>query len=375
MTARTAAPRSTPPAPSPSATPRPAGATPFDGPANGSRAFRWLAGDHADHGRYTDMHARFRAPYLFGAAIGGTCLLTAVWFGWWLVVLVAVATATMGVGVRAGTGSARPEVVGAVSFSLLELNLAVSVALSGGARSPLLALMVVPVFTQAVCFRPRVTVVGVTLSAGLMAAAVLAARPGAPAVPAALYVVSWLALLSCLSLAAYYLAAADLSSRGDAVVDPLTGLFNRKALQARFADVRAQALALDLPVAVAMCDVDRFKAVNDAFGHDRGDVVLQELAYRLRKELRTYDLVYRMGGEEFLVLLPGHDAAAATAVATRLREVVVESPVAGLDVTVSIGVSSARGAAVDLGELTRTADAALYDAKRAGRDRVVTAAG
>jgi len=292
-----------------------------------------------------------------------------------LAVLVVVAVATMGAGIAAARRSARPELVGAASFGLLEVNLAVSVALSGGARSPLLALMAVPVSTQAVCFRPRVTLAGVGLSAVLMAAAVLTASAAAPvaAVPGLLYAVAYLALLACLSLAAYHLAAADLTARGEAVLDPLTGLFNRKALQARFGDIRAQARTLDVPVAVAMCDVDRFKAVNDTHGHDRGDLVLQELAYRLRAVLRTYDLIYRMGGEEFLILLPGRDLPAAAAMADRLRVEVAAAPLAGLAVTVSIGVSSARGDGIDLTELTHAADQALYTAKHAGRNQVATA--
>lgn len=332
----------------------------------------WLTGDHADRARYLDMQTRFRAPYLFGIAIGGTSLIAAGWYGWRLVALVVLASLVMVAGVALGHRSARPEVSSAAAFVLLEVDLAVSVGVSGGARSPLLALMAVPVFTQAVCFRPVVTRSGVVLSALLAVLAVLGARElsAVAAVPAFLYLVSYLALLACLSLAAYYLAAADLASRGAAAVDPLTGLFNRAALEARFAEVRAQAIALDLPVAVVMCDLDEFKGVNDTHGHDRGDRVLLEFSVRLRSALRTPDLIYRLGGDEFLVLLPDHDLDAAEGMAERVRQQVATTPVAGLPVTMSAGVSSARGAAIDLAALMKGADVALYRAKTSGRDRV-----
>jgi diguanylate cyclase (GGDEF)-like protein len=341
-------------------------------------AIAWLRGDHADRARYADMHGRFADAWLFGALIGGTSLLTAWWAGWPLVALVVLAAVVMQGGIalhrRAGDGA---EVVGAVAFGLLEVDLAASVLLSGGSGSPLLPLLVVPVFTQAVCFRPQVIWSSVGFSMALAVAAVLGAAQLGPApttTPSWVHLVSYGALLLSLALAGQYLAASDLTSRGAAVVDPLTGLFNRSALTTRFADVQAQAAALGTPVAVVMCDVDHFKRVNDTHGHRRGDDVLQALAGTLRATLRTSDLIYRVGGEEVLVLLPGHDLPAAAAVAERLRQAVAATPMSGLDVTISAGVAAARGADVDLAGLSGRADGALYLAKRAGRDRVREAA-
>ncbi len=166
------------------------------------------------------------------------------------------------------------------------------------------------------------------------------------------------------------LLGAELQSRGEAVVDPLTGLFNRKALGGRFAEAAAQATVLGGWVSVVLCDLDHFKTVNDRYGHDRGDVVLREAAYRMRKTLRTFDLVYRIGGEEFLILLPGQDLASAVIVAERLVDDIAADAIDGLPLTMSAGVASGRGADLVLEPLMKRADVALYAAKAAGRNRV-----
>ena len=341
--------------------------------AAATRAF--LEGDSGDRARYRDMHRRFAAAPLFGAAIGGTSVVTSVWAGWRLVVLVLLATATMAVAISCSRRSRTPEIVGAIAFVALEVNLALSVVVSGGAHSPLLALMVVPVFTQAVCFRPKATSVFVGLSLAAATAAVvgaLALEP-APDIPDAVHLLSFAALLASLAVAANWLASSDLSSRDDALIDELTGLLNRKALSRRFPELKAQAVARAESLALVMCDVDHFKAVNDSYGHERGDHVLREVADRLRLELRTSDLVYRFGGEEFLILLPGHDIDDALLVAERLRKAVAAAEPAGLRVTLSAGAASVRGADVRFKDIVGAADAALYEAKRAGRNRVCSA--
>ena len=339
--------------------------------------WRWLCGGASDRARYLDMHGRFANAHLFGIAMGGTTVLAAFTYGWWLVALMAVASATMAGGMAVSSRWSRPEPVGAVTFLLLQVNIAVSVLLSGGVESPLLSLMVVPVFTQAVCFRPQVTLAWVSTSGLLAVGAVVAADVLAPvpASPKLLSVVSHLALLFCLALAARDLASSDVSSRDEAVLDPLTGLFNRKALEKHFADARARARRVDGEIGMVMCDLDRFKDVNDTYGHVRGDLVLTELATQLRESVRESDLIYRLGGEEFLVLLPDHGTAAAAAVAERVRAHISAHPLADLPIRISAGVTSARGRAIDFTRMAREADGALYDAKRGGRNRVHTALG
>ncbi len=134
------------------------------------------------------------------------------------------------------------------------------------------------------------------------------------------------------------------------------------------------------PLAVIACDLDHFKRVNDTLGHAAGDEVLRTLAQRLRQATRRYDVVGRVGGEEFLLLLPGCDARLAVRVAERARELVASKPFSAQGVpvraTMSFGVavlaSGERVEGVDrvIETLLEAADQALYSAKRAGRNRV-----
>ena len=159
--------------------------------------------------------------------------------------------------------------------------------------------------------------------------------------------------------------------RGAGVVDELTGLLNRTALRARLLELDAQAVGVSHALAILLIDLDHFKQINDVAGHTRGDAVLREAAARLRAGLRSFESAYRVGGEEFLVLLPGGDAGAAVAVAERLRRAIGSAPCAGLDVTISVGVAVAGpGQPFDYRDVFARADAALYEAKRSGRDRV-----
>lgn len=147
--------------------------------------------------------------------------------------------------------------------------------------------------------------------------------------------------------------------------DPLTGLGNRRMLVDSVTRATEQ-------ISVVFVDVDRFKDVNDRFSHEVGDDVLRRLALILRTQCRADDVVIRYGGDEFVVLVSG-DAAAADGIAHRLHDAVRRTPwqqlAPGLDLTVSVGVARSVTASVALA----TADAALYAAKRAGRDRVVSA--
>ena len=122
------------------------------------------------------------------------------------------------------------------------------------------------------------------------------------------------------------------------------------------------------PVSVVLADVDHFKKVNAEHGHAVGDAVLRDIAHVLRGSLRSFELLYRFGGEEFLLLLPGAHEDVAARIATTLRTAVESRRPAGLPVTASFGVATAAGD--DLSTLIARADAALYAAKAAGRNRV-----
>jgi diguanylate cyclase (GGDEF)-like protein len=130
------------------------------------------------------------------------------------------------------------------------------------------------------------------------------------------------------------------------------------------------------PMSCLMIDLDQFKLVNDTYGHDIGDLALRQVAATLRKEARTEDLVCRMGGEEFLVIAPDTTLAAAMHLAERLRSAVSRTPFSTGAVshtsTVSVGVAQRDRAMTHIDELLKVADEGLYEAKRAGRNRVAT---
>jgi diguanylate cyclase (GGDEF)-like protein len=152
--------------------------------------------------------------------------------------------------------------------------------------------------------------------------------------------------------------------------DALTGLSNRRAILTQLGGMVSAARRHGHPLSIAILDLDHFKRINDTHGHKTGDEVLVASAHVLRSHLRAEDQLGRLGGEEFLVLLPDTDAAAAHHVASKLR---AELAAAGtpVPVTVSIGVATWDGEAPE--DLLHRADEALYAAKAAGRDRVMAA--
>lgn len=157
-----------------------------------------------------------------------------------------------------------------------------------------------------------------------------------------------------------------------ATTDPLTGVANRRAfdhsLQLELAIVERRGT----PLSLLMLDVDHFKRINDTFGHEGGDKVLVAIAQMLNGCARVIDVVARVGGEEFAVILPNTDAEGAQEVAERMRIAVARSNWLGQPTTISIGVATLQEKE-DAASLYARADAALYAAKTSGRDRVVTA--
>lgn len=165
-----------------------------------------------------------------------------------------------------------------------------------------------------------------------------------------------------------------------ALTDPLTGAFNRRYLDIHMPRLFERAKKGARHLSVMMVDIDYFKKVNDTYGHAVGDDVLRELVVRLNKSLRSFDLVARMGGEEFAVILPEADNETALMVAARLCKVMAETPIrlsalsVDLSVTVSIGVASLGDNDESGAETLKRADEALYRAKNGGRNRVEVAA-
>ena len=158
--------------------------------------------------------------------------------------------------------------------------------------------------------------------------------------------------------------------------DALTGLDNRRHLNERIDEMFAHAKRLEEPFSIVMCDLDKFKSVNDTYGHQAGDEVLKQLALLLREEAREIDRVGRYGGEEFMLLLPGAELDDAVSFAERVRKRIeghtFTFPGGTLTRTSSFGVAGWPHPKIrECDDLVRTADDALYVAKETGRNKVI----
>lgn len=160
-----------------------------------------------------------------------------------------------------------------------------------------------------------------------------------------------------------------------ALSDPLTALPNRRAAEIRLAEEFARARRSGENFAIAICDLDRFKLVNDHYGHETGDIVLQQAAAILHGQMRDGDWIARWGGEEFFIYLHKVDGPQGFAAMDRLRQAYAVRPIttahASLNLTLSSGVSVFNGGDKTITRILAEADSALYEAKNAGRDRVV----
>jgi len=165
-----------------------------------------------------------------------------------------------------------------------------------------------------------------------------------------------------------------------AVTDALTGLHNRRYMAGQLQALMSRAGQGGDSVAVLVMDIDHFKLVNDGFGHDAGDEVLREFAVRLATNVRAIDLPCRLGGEEFVVVMPGASLEDATHVADRIRRDVggqpfpIMSGAEGLTVTVSVGVAASTGVDDTPDALLKRADEGVYEAKARGRNQVIARA-
>jgi len=154
--------------------------------------------------------------------------------------------------------------------------------------------------------------------------------------------------------------------------DALTGIGNRRLLMERLKEETARAERMGRPLTLAIADVDRFKSINDAHGHDAGDKTLIEIAATIEASVREYDVCGRWGGEEFLVIMPEIGAVEGAAVIERVRQAVrgLQVNIGGQVIAISLSFGIAqRHAGESLSETINRADAALFAAKRAGRDR------
>ena len=159
-----------------------------------------------------------------------------------------------------------------------------------------------------------------------------------------------------------------------AIMDPLTGAFNRRHMEGSLGDAIERQRRSSAPASLLLIDVDHFKRINDQLGHAKGDGVLKGIVSVVGKRSRKLDLLFRIGGEEFMLLLPDTQEAAAAILAEQLRASIAKSPLLdGRRVTVSVGVGELQpGESMD--SWIKHTDDALYAAKNAGRNRVARAA-
>jgi len=335
----------------------------------------WIFGEDLDRERLLDMDRRL-APVRRNALmmVGGGLLVAGPWTGWWTVIPLVLAAVLFTVANRRGVKARRPEYPILGAWIASEAILAGAIVLAGGTKMVPLGLFVIPIVTLPSRFSARVVKLGAAIAVIFLNAVAFGTGAGAVIHNPTLVIAPSVTVIA-VAMLLVALMRSDIEHRDECVIDQLTGLLNRKALATRSDELEQQSAITGEPVGVIVCDLDHFKAVNDRHGHAAGDAVLSQVAYRLRKRLRAFDLVYRLGGEEFLVLVPGADLVEAAELAEALREAVSGEPLTeDYAVTMSFGVSaSQRGQLFDYEAAFHAADDALYRAKQRGRDRVCVA--
>jgi len=328
--------------------------------------------EEARRERLLDMEERLRR-YRF-ACFGILALALALGassVGWWWIAPLGAGLAGFAIADRFVRTSPRPAVWVAGAWAALPVLLAAAVLVTGKAESPVLVWFALPAVTLGFRFEPRGMIFGTAfVLATFLAAAVLPDQAAAWDNRQVLLADAALVISTVILSGA--LVESDRAHRRRSTLYPLTGLFNRTALEQRLGELEGQPCVPDegLTHAFLLCDLDHFKRVNDQLGHAAGDAVLQDVAYTMRAALRAGDSIYRVGGEEILVILPGAGRESALEIAERLRTEVRERRPVGVPVSVSIGVAVAEADAVDTDDLLARADAALYAAKAGGRNLV-----
>jgi diguanylate cyclase (GGDEF)-like protein len=327
----------------------------------------WLCPTPLDRARLLELDGRLRPAMACGITV--IVLLLIIGRPWALLPVPAFILIA-GVLPRLAPRMRRPEYAMLGAGVLLFASLAAATAKSGGLGSPLFVWSLAPALGIATRFTDVRRIVSVAGAALITFISVLVVADPHAIGREPLELLGFIAAFVSFTAISTMLVNVEVQYRGESVLDPLTGLLNRRALASRFDELAQQAALLGTSLCVVACDLDHFKRINDRFGHQAGDAVLKDVAYEMRKALRQFELVYRVGGEEFLILFAGLDAIQGAERAERVRTRILLARPGGLDVTMSMGVSSARGGASTLAALHEEADAALYTAKRNGRNRV-----
>lgn len=315
------------------------------------------------------MHERMLPVAQKTGVLLGVCLLPGLVGAphpWWALTVIAVGLLQYAVMQLRVPRMARPELGVFASFLVLQAFCTTGVLLAGRVPDGGMFILIWPIIGFATRLPTRAVVPCTAWSCALLVAAYLTTDlHGTLADPAPVTV--GLALFISAAALVTTLRNSDAANHSAAILDPLTGLRNRTALERRVEGLEAGHDG----VTVVVLDIDHFKRVNDARGHDAGDAVLRGLADSLAEQLRPDDELYRLGGEEFVAILPHATAEEGRAVADRLLATVRRRPVAGSVLTISAGVAAvAPDAEFSWRRVYRRADAALYAAKEGGRDQI-----
>jgi diguanylate cyclase (GGDEF)-like protein len=325
--------------------------------------------------RLLDMEQRVRRYRAACFAILALALASAgPEVGWLWLVPLAAGFAGFAVADRFMQASERPWLWVAAAWGALPLLLGGAVIATGGPTSPVLMWFALPAVTLGARFDPWGMVVGTAYLISVFLLSTVAVDPAGASAHSQTLVADVALVLSTVILSGA-LVESDKAHRRRSTIDPLTGLLNRNALEQRLTELQGTPCddARGRSHALLLCDLDHFKRVNDQLGHAAGDSVLQDVAYTMRSVLRAGDSIYRIGGEEILVVLPGASEQDAVGVAERLRQAVRKRRPAGVNVTISIGAAVTKPSVVNTDDLVARADAALYAAKDGGRDQVFVA--
>jgi diguanylate cyclase (GGDEF)-like protein len=335
----------------------------------------WLCREDVDRERLLDMEERLKPVRAVAMGVLALALVAgAPWVGWWTLLPLVFAAGLFAFADRMLERTERPEYILFAAWAGSEVTIAAAVALTGGPEVATLSWIAIPVVTLSARFSLRGVIVGVAIAIGCLFAVAFGTDASAVIDQPPLVIAPFALILATAALSTA-LMRSDVQHRGEAVIDPLTGMLNRNALANRVSELRQQSEVTGERVGVIVGDLDHFKRINDSHGHAAGDAVLTDVAYMLRKQLRAFDLAYRIGGEEFLVLVPGSDLEESKRLAELLRRTVAACGFGdGARLTMSLGVSSSRpGEPFDYERVFACADEALYEAKSLGRNRVCAA--
>lgn len=303
--------------------------------------------------------------------LGIALIASAPWIGWWTLAPLVIAAGFFKIADDMLDNAERPEYVMFAAWALSEVTIAAAVAATHGTAGPAtLCWLAIPVVTLSARFSTRGVIAGVVWALALLFAVAFGAHPHQVLADPTIAIAPTALILGVATLSTA-LMRSDVEHREEAVLDGLTGMLNRHALQTRVAELTEQSRLTGQPIGLIVGDLDNFKGINDSLGHAVGDTVLKQVTYALRKDLRAFDLAYRFGGDEFLILLPGARVTECHGLGEELRKTVEKTMGDSINLTISFGVNaSPQGEGFDYDAVFAGADAALYAAKQDGGNRV-----